>query len=217
MINATRPYPVAVAFCFIVLLCLGAGLSSGQKSPRRARPKQSCNVGGIPFACPQGFKPVQLGAGRPLALFFDQEYGLGLFVAVAEPGSEAPTFVAELTREALAAFFPKESPGYVLKPVARPGRISKHEVGGSLAKGFNGSVAVILNYHRLRVRGKDIFVGYASEIGKGQEARDFFEGSGYAESMPGCNASVEVAHSLTGERINRRDPPCELRVLPPIN
>ncbi|HYG78979.1 MAG TPA: hypothetical protein VD861_01250 [Pyrinomonadaceae bacterium] len=190
--------------CFV----LGSGLAFGQKTSRKNSKKPPCSVGDITFACPEGFKSLPAVPDPKVALFFHKEYGLGLFVAAPDPGFDERKYASGVAQIALGKFFPKESQSYSWRPLNYSDTVSKHEAGGGMLKGFNGNSAVIVKYRRVKADGKDFLVGYAAEIERGKEAKRFFEGEGYADSMPGCNASVEIIYSVTGEKVDEDNFPC---------
>jgi hypothetical protein len=172
----------------------------------------ACAVGDIRFVCPKGFKPLSADSKQPLALFFRKQYGLGLFVASPEAGFDEQRFMTDLTKTTLAKMFPKESQTYSWKPINFSDWVSKFEVGGGMVLGFNGSLSVLIKYRHIRVKGKEVIVGYAAEFGRGAEAKESFERSSGGDSAPGCIASVEVIYSITGEKIDEKKPPCTLDI-----
>jgi hypothetical protein len=206
---------LVLVICSFADLSSGLCLSFGQESPRQDSRKLSCNAGNLNFACPEGFKLIPAGSQQDLALLFKKKYGLGLFVVA--PGAEFDErrLMTDVTKTALANFFPKESQAFSWRPMNYSGSVSKYEVGGGMAKGFNGKLSVVIKYRRIRVNEKDIFVGYVAEFGKGGEAKQFFEGAGYGDSLAGCNEAVEVIYSITNEKVDEDHFPCELVVPSP--
>lgn len=201
-----RVYIPMMICCFV----LGSSVLFGQKTSRQTSKRALCSVGDIAFICPKGFKLLPAEPGLKMTLFFRKEYDLGLFVASPDPGFDEGKYMSDVAKTALAKFFPKEPQTYSWKPVNYSDSISKYEIGGGMVKAFNGNLGVIMKYRRVKAMGKDFFVGYIAEIEKGGEARAFFDRDGYADSMPGCNASVEVIYSVTGEKMDEDKFPCEL-------
>ncbi len=68
-------------------------------------------------------------------------------------------------------------------------------------------------YRHLVVEKKNILVGYMAEFDRGKEAEEMFKVSSGGESMPGCDASVKVIFSITGEKISERNSPCEMELI----
>lgn len=195
----------------IVVSCLALGSTS--LSQRTSR--QSCKISRVDFACPKGLKPLPIESGQAFVLFFRKDYGLGLFVALLAQGFDERKFMSDVTRTTLTRIFPKASQAYAWKPLNFSDSVSKFEVGGGMMQGFNGSMGVLIKYRHLKVNGEDILVGYASEFGRGTEAKESFQrglGGDTKGTIAGCNASVEVIYSITGERIDENNPPCSLDV-----
>jgi len=201
-----RIFMVTVICCFV----LGASLSVGQTASRQSSKKSSCNVGDTAFVCPKGFKPLPVESEQKFSLLFRKEYGLGLFVASPESGFDEQKFMSDVTKTILVKIFPKELQSFAWKPLRFSGAVSKFEVGGGMAQGFNGTLSVLVKYRHLKFKDKDILVGYVAEFGRGAEAKESFERGLGGDSMPACNASVEVIYSITGEKIDENNPPCTL-------
>jgi hypothetical protein len=193
----------------IIVCCLALATSStGQRAPRK-----NCRIGEVAFACPKGLKPLPIEPTPELALFFRKD--VGLFVASPLPGFDEQKFTSEVTKTILAKAFPKESQSYEWKPLKFSDVVSRFEIGGGMVQGFNGSMGVIVKYRHLKVQGKEIFVGYAAELATGTDARENFQrglGGDSIGTIAGCEASVEVIYSITGERINKTNPPCSIDV-----
>lgn len=178
------------------------------------RGKTSCQIGETKFACPKYFKLLSVNPDHSIAIFTQKKYGVGLFVASPQPGLNEDQLISDLAKTILAKLFPKEPQMTSWKAIPMSDRASKFEVGGGIAQGFNGNLSVLVKYRHLRFNGKDFFVGYASEFGRGPAARESFERGLGGDSMPGCNASVEIIHSITGEKVDDNNP-CELVVTLP--
>jgi hypothetical protein len=177
--------------------------------PSVAAKPAKCTFGTLRFACPDGFKSQPLEPDQSFALFHQKKYGVGLFIASPESGFDEPTFITKVTRATLAKVFPKESQKYAWKPVDFSGSISKFEIGGGMAQGFNGSQGVLIKYRHLQFNGKEIIVGYAAEFGRGLQGKEAFGRGLGGDSMPGCYAAVDVIYSITGEKMPDNNP-CDL-------
>jgi len=193
---------IRFALTVITLTLSLAGSTIGVKGP-------DCAIGDLHFACPKYFKPFPLEAAQEFKLFYWKKYDVGLFVAAPPSGFDERTFMTNVTRTSLTKMFPKESQTFSWKPVDYSGRISKFEVGGGVAQGFNGSLGVLIKYRRLKFNGREIIVGYASEFGRGAEAKEAFARGLGGDSMPGCYAVVDVTYSITGEKMPENNP-CDL-------
>jgi hypothetical protein len=170
-----------------------------------------CTIGDLHFACPKNFKPLRLEPAQQFALFSWKKYDVGLFVASPLPDFNEPTFMTNVTKISLAKMFPQAPQTFAWKPINYSGRISKFEIGGGVAQGFNGSMGVLIKYRRLKINGRDIIVGYASEFGRGAEAKETFGRGLGGDSMPGCYALVDTIYSITGEKMPENNP-CDLIV-----
>jgi hypothetical protein len=73
---------------------------------------------------------------------------------------------------------------------------------------------VLIKYRRLKFNGREVIVGYASEFGRGAEAKEAFGRGLGGDSMPGCYAVVDVVYSITGEKMPENNP-CDLIVSVP--
>jgi hypothetical protein len=175
-----------------------------------AKPSK-CTFATLRFACPEGFKSLPLESQQSFALFHQKKYGVGLFIASPESSFDEPTFITKVTRTTLAKMFPKESQKYAWKPVDFSGSVSKFEIGGGMARGFNGSQGVLIKYRHLQFNGKEIIIGYAAEFGRGLQGKESFDRGLGGDSMPGCYAAVDVIYSITGEKMPD-DNPCDLVV-----
>ena len=195
---------ISFPFVLIILVVALAGSSISAKAP-------DCTVGNVHFACPKNFKVVPLESTRGFSLFYWKKYDVGVFVASPASDFDERTFMTNVTKTSLAKIFPKESQSFSWEPVDYSGRISKFEIGGGVAQGFNGSLGVLIKYRRLKFNGRDIIVGYASEFGRGAEAKEAFGRGLGGDSMPGCYAVVDVTYSITGEKMPENNP-CDLVV-----
>jgi hypothetical protein len=195
---------IRLALTAITISLSLAGSNIGAKGP-------DCAIGDLHFACPKNFKPVPLQSAQQFSLFYWRKYDVGLFVASPPSDFDERAFMTNVTKTSLAKMFPKESQAFSWKLVNYSGRISKFEIGGGVAQGFNGSVGVLIKYRHLKLNGREIIVGYASEFGKGVEGREAFGRGLGGDSMPGCYAVVDITYSITGEKTPENNP-CDLIV-----
>jgi hypothetical protein len=191
----------------LISITLGFSLAG---STIEAKPRD-CAFGDFHFGCPKNFKPVLLESAQQFALYYWKKYDVGLFVASPASGYDESKFMTNVIRTSLAKMFPKNSQNFSWKGVPYSGRISKFEIDGSVVQGFNGSLGVLIKYRRLKFNGRDIIVGYASEFGRGAQAKESFARGLGGDSMPGCYAAVDVIYSITGEKMPENNP-CDLVV-----
>ncbi len=172
-------------------------------------PSPDCSFGDVRFACPKNFKQVRLEPTQEFALYHWKKYNVGVFVAAPAAGYDESKFMANVIRTSLANMLPKDSQEFSWKGVPYSGRISKFEIDGTIAQAFNGSLGILIKYRRLKVNGRDIIVGYASEFGRGAEAKEIFDRGLGGDSMPGCYAAVDITYSITGEKMPENNP-CDI-------
>jgi hypothetical protein len=204
-VNSTvRQLRMKMKISFALTLMLTAVITIGAASP-------DCSIGDVRFACPKNFKPVPLESGQQFVLYDWKKYNVGLFVAAPAAGYDESKFMANVVRTSLAKLFPKDSQTFDWKgvPYYPSTRISKFEIDGTIAQAFNGSLGVLIKYRRLKINGRDIIVGYASDFGHGAEAKEAFGRGLGGESMPGCYAAVDTIYSVTGEKMPDNNP-CDL-------
>jgi hypothetical protein len=158
--------PMKMKIPFALISMLTFVIAIGASTP-------DCLVGDIHFGCPKNFKPVALESAEQFALYYWKKYDVGLFVASPASSYDESTFMTNVIRTSLAKMFPKDSQNFSWKGVPYSGRISKLEIDGSVVRGFNGSLGVLIKYRRLKFNGRDIIVGYASEFGRGGQAKEF--------------------------------------------
>ena len=198
---------IRFALTVIAISLLLTGSSIGAKD-------HDCTIGDLHFACPKDFKPVTPEPAQQFALFYWKKYDVGLFVASPPSGFDERAFMTNVTKTSLTKMFPKDSQAFEWKPVNYSGSISKFEIGGGVAQGFNGSLGVLLKYRHLKINGREIIIGYASEFGRGAEAKEAFGRGLGGDSMPGCYAVVDVTYSISGEKMPENNP-CDLIVTLP--
>jgi len=186
----------ALALMFTIVAAIGA------ISP-------DCSVGNVRFACPKNFKQVPLEPTQEFGLYYWKKYNVGVFVAAPGAGYDESEFMANVIRTSLARVFPKDCQQFSWKGVPYSGRISKFEIDGTIAQAFNGSLGILIKYRRLKVNGRDIIVGYASDFGRDAEAKEAFDRGLGGDSMPGCYAAVDITYSITGEKMPAHNP-CDI-------
>ena len=168
-----------------------------------------CSVGEVHFACPKDFKPVPLDSTQQFSLYHWKKYNVGLFIASPASDYDESKFMPSVVKTSLAKIFPKDSQNFSWKDVPYSGRISKFEIDGSVVRGFNGSLGILIKYRHLKFNNRNIIVGYAAEFGRGKEAKESFDRGLGGDSMPGCYAVVDVTYSITREKMPENNP-CDL-------
>ena len=200
--------------CMLALLSAAFGRQDASAAGPRAKGVKG-EVAGVSFAVPDDFRLVKAKTGESFAFMRHKREELGLFVAVA-PAAPAgfEQLVAALLDPAAAKLFPKDQQKFEWKATGNLQTISKHESGGGGALGFNQRVAVLADFHRISFNGRELLVGYVTEFGKGRQAAETFARGLGGGSGEGCVAVVELASSITREKIDEDHHPCGLRTLP---
>jgi len=135
-------------------------------------------------------------------------------VVVVPPGPFVePDLLKTLKDDCLFTFFLQKKPAiqpYQWKVADTLRKVSRFEVGGGLAKGFNNNHLLVFEYRHVVYNQRDVFVGTIFEARKGKPAEAMFKGEEAAMSMTTCGAAAELIFSFTGEKIDPERPPCEL-------
>ena len=171
------------------------------------KPKGTITLDGITFKAPKAYKlaPTQPTSESVLLFGRDQD---GIFFLVSQgPTPKDPSDVVKYT---LKKLYPKDSQEYSWKEQPRPKRISKFELSALSIYGYNGSQLVKVVFRNVAVGEKVVAVGEIMEVARGSEARTMFEGNLEAISLGLCNVLVETIFPLTKEKIDPKNPPCEL-------
>ena len=207
-------------FIFTAIYCLTAVLVTNEalaqkSSSEKARQKTSCKAGNISFTCPNDFVSLPVEPEQKAILLFHNSKRYGLLVVEFEPDSNPYRLVNDIAVASLLKFFPTEKQEFIWKYLAIPEEglksVSKYEVDGTEAIGFNGKIAVLFKHYQLKFKDKNFVIGYISEFGKGEEAKQRFEEDFVGDSMIACKPFVKLIYSITGEKEDRKNPPCILK------
>ena len=190
------------------LTLVAASVCWGASAQPRRPESAKLEVGGVSFAVPEDFRPLDSAAGESSLFMRHKKYELGVFVAAGTGQADLQQFLLGLLDSSASKLFPKEQQKFEWKPTRREARISRHENGGGASLGYNQRVAILARYHRLSLNGREVWVGFVTEFGKGREAAETFARGLGGGSGPGCNALVELTTSITGEKFSDDDDPC---------
>ncbi len=168
------------------------------------------------FPIPKGYVAVQGTEVENSIFLFYKKYNEGLFISVPSATFNEFELLNSNTEIALNEFFPGSSQAYKWKPLNDRRKISKFEIGTSKAMGFDKKNLVILQVHHFLVAGRHLFIADLFKWTHGDLNQRFAMGLG-GESMQGCNDLVEIVHSITGEKIDDTNSPCELIALSPAD
>ena len=184
-----------------------------------ARMKQSaCVVAGLKFPCPEGFAKSVEASGEEWAFMRHGEYELAVFVAAPAASSDAGGFEDELPALVARKLYADDGARpYRWKHMKAPAKLSRSEAGSVAKQGFNGRWRVFVEFHRLTLGGRVVYVGHVyGSRGRGnqREAERLFELGAEAGSVVSECAAQDVVGALTGEKVDPRGTLCELMVRP---
>lgn len=180
--------------------------------PRKV--SKTVTLNGVTFRIPQGYVLLEGRDIKNTVFLLHKRYGHGLFVSVPSAPFNGNEFLENIIRIGLNKYFSRKPQTYTWKTLNDRRKVSKFEVGGDKVMGYNGSHLIIVEPHHVLVGGRDLFIGDIFEMNKGKEAEESFQRGLGGESMQGCNVIVEIIYSLTGEKIDETNSPCELIALP---
>lgn len=210
---------VAIRFTLLTLLAIffaqPALLVAGHHKPARdSKNARTISLNGFEFRIPKNYVAMPGDEVVDSVFLFSKKYNEGFFVFVPAAKFDEVEMVNRNAKVALKKFFPRGSPDYVWKSLADRRKVSKFEIGASKAMGFNNRDLIIVQVHHFQINGKELFVGDLFKWTNGNEKEIFERGLG-GESMQGCNDLVSIVYSVTGEKIDETNSPCELIVILP--
>lgn len=138
---------------------------------------------------------------------------LGLFVALPDKAVK-DDYYKQLSAQVAAYMLPKEKPGYAWKKLDGYTKMSKFEAGGGEFQGFNGQQRVLVNLRRIRLKEREVVVGYIVALDRGPQARQLFEQNLGGIVIPASNAQAYVIASLTGEKYEDINPDASFNAVP---
>jgi hypothetical protein len=180
-------------------------VSAAQKP--QPKPKGAVTLDGITLKTPKAYKLAPTQLTPESALLFGTNQDAIFFMVSQGPTPKDPSDVVKYT---LRQLYPKESQDYSWKERPLPKRISKFELSALAVYGYNGNQLVKVVFRNVAIGEKVVAVGEIIEVARGGEARTMFEGNLEAISLGLCNVLVETIFPLTKEKIDPKNPPCEL-------
>jgi len=190
---------VLVMSCFVV--------ASAQLPSQDPGHKEDAEVVGVKFSVPNSFNLEKCSDSR-VAFMRHKKYDLALFVAVPEKQVD-DDYLTSLSNTLTSQLFPKEKDlRWKLLPSDSNERVSKFQVAGGNTKGFNGERLFQTDYITVKVRDREILVGYITQLGQfSNDAKYLFNLKGVGGmSMPGWYAQAHILASVTGERYEDINP-----------
>ena len=166
-------------------------------------------VGGVKFSCPRDFACERSRSDGVAVYIRHQQYNLELVLET--DAKEVPDLTENLARTATSHLFPKQH-DFSWKQLPRDAelasgkRASKFETGRGGLQGYNGLQRVVFQYRTIKVKGKEVIVGYLLGVGRGPQAKELFDQNLGGDSMPGWYAQAHIIASLTGEKYTDINP-----------
>lgn len=206
----------------VVLLASFAGTAqtsskslSSMQDPKR---KQISVVDKVKFSVPKSFNLLKSNDPQ-LGVMRHEKYDLMLFVAI--PKTEINhSYLTKLSNSVASKLFPdeKEFEWKILaeKSENPESKVSDFQEGSGITKGFNQKKFVQTDYFVLKVKDREILVGYITQLGnEGKNGKYLFDlpGSG-GLSMPGWYAQAHIISSVTGEPYERINPGTVITAVP---
>jgi len=187
-------------FLTIGTLSKAAGQGAGYK-PEKDDPEYK--LGDLRFQYPKRYQTKSVNGQDEYTVFLsDQKYGDWLFVSLLKDGAELRQ-VKESLRGLLAAnLLQGASKSLKWKPSTKPyGRFGKNEMEVEKWQGLDGKQRLFIESHYLKVKGRDLLVGYAfvMEDQTAQSAEAAFNRGFDAGSGPAGEGCSKVVASITGE------------------
>jgi hypothetical protein len=160
-------------------------------------------VGGVKFSCPRDFACERSRSDGMAIYIRHKEYNLELVLGI--DAKEVPGLPENLARAATSYVFPKQH-DFSWKQLPKDAelatgkRASRFETGRGGLQGFNGLQRVVFQYCRIKVKEKEVIVGYLLGLGRGPQAKELFDQNLGGDSMLGWYAQAHIIASLTGEK-----------------
>ena len=175
--------------------------------------KQKTEIAGVKFSVPKGFN-LEAGSDSRVAFMRHNKYSLALFVAV--PNSVDDKYLTALSTTLVSQLFPEEKDfKWKLSPGEPDKKVSRFQVADGSTKGFNNKRLFQTHYITVNVNGREILVGYITELGEfSNNAKYLFglDGPG-GMSMPGWYAQAHILASITGEKYEQINPGTSIKVI----
>jgi len=200
---------VLLSFVFVVSCFVAASAQLPSQDPGH---KENAEIAGIKFSVPNGFN-LETSSDSGVAFMRHNKYDLALFVAVPEKQVD-DNYLTSLSNTLVSQLFPKEKDfRWKLLPGDSDKKVSKYQTASGSTKGFNGERLFQTHYITVKVKDREILIGYITQLGQfSHNAKSLFDFEGAAGmSMPGWFAQAHILASVTGERYEDINPGTVLR------
>ena len=205
----------ATVLVSLVFVVLSLGSASAQLPSQDPGHKEDAEVAGVKFSVPNSFNLERLTNSR-VAFMRHKQYDLALFVAVPQNQVDDAYFT-NLSNTLVAQLFPKEKTfRWKLLPSTSDRKISKFQTVSGNTKGFNERKFFQTDYIAVKVKDREILVGYITQLGQYDNSAKYLfdlKGAG-GMSMPGWYAQAHILASVTGEKYEEINPGTYIRATP---
>lgn len=212
---AARFKSAAVFLLIFVFVVAALSSVSAQRIPSQdPGHKEDAEVARVKFSVPQDFS-IEKSSDVRVAFMRHEKYDLALFVAVPDE-QISDEYLIRLSNGVVAQMLPQEkSFKWKMLPDKTSGKVSKHQTTGGNTKGFNKKLFVQTDYIVVKVKDREIIIGYITGLGSERDAERLFnlEGVG-GMSMPGWYAQAHILASITGEKYEDINPGTFIRSVP---
>ena len=199
----------------LVLLFLSLFSASAQLPSQDPGHKEDAEVSGVKISVPNGFN-LEKSSDSRVAFMRHEKYDLALFVAVPEQQVN-DGYLTSLSNTLVSLLFPKEKDfQWKLLPRDSGKKVSKFQTASGNTKGFNGEKLFQTDYITVKVKDREVLVGYITQLGQfSKNAKYLFDLKGVGGmSMPGWYAQAHVLASITGEKYEDINPGTVIRAIP---
>jgi hypothetical protein len=191
----------------LALTLLNFGSAAAQSYSQDPGHKENAEIAGVKFSVPNSFN-LEKSADAKVAFMRHDKYDLALFVAVPE-GQTDDNYLTNLSNTLVSQLFPKEKDfKWKILPVDTKNKVSKFQTASGHTKGFNGDKFFQTDYMTVKVKDREVLVGYITQLGQFNNSGKFlFDLKGVGGmSMPGWYAQAHILASLTGEKYQEINP-----------
>lgn len=212
--------PKLFLLAFAALLCFVFGTNAQDKKAGMQSPVKTevCKSNAVSFHCPKGLNILSKGETNGVWVLQNknknQDYGV--FVVAPQANFDQAELLNGVKKAITSKLFPKESQNYRWNEAEAlwwDNSESKFQKAKNAEVGYNNKHSVLFLYHHILFDEKNVFVGYAFELGRGSTAKKQYEeglGGGYDRA---CQDLVEIVFSITGEKLPDGVSPCTLTLI----
>jgi hypothetical protein len=185
---------------------LSFGFASAQLPSQDPGHKEDAEVAGVKFSVPNKFN-LEKSSDSRVAFMRHEKYDLALFVAVPEKQTD-DDYLIKLSDTLVSLQFPDEKNfKWKVLPFVSESKVSKYQTATGNTKGFNQKRFFQTDYKVLKVKDREIIVGYVTKLGQDKDAKFLFDLKGPGGlSMPGWYAQAHIIASVTGEKYEEINP-----------